>query len=459
MGGVRMTQQWNPRSIVSTLILLSIPTLLSNVLEGLNGFVNTLAVGRLLGKSALAATSSANLIMFFLFSVVFGFALSASVLVGQAVGRRDMAGAQRIAAGAVGICFLLSVIACFFGYIFCDNILTILQTPAEAFAQARIYLKGILVGIPANLLLITLMFLLRATGDAVTPLWFMVVNVACDIVLNPLLILGVGPFPTMGIAGSACSTIVAGVIASSGLIFYIYWRKLPLALHGKALYFLIPSRQLLFSLFFTGIATSLQMLVMSSSGLIMVSFVNREGLTCAAAYNVVQQVCTYLQMPAMAVGSAVSVLVAQQIGARVFKSAFFTTFMGLLLTGVLTGGLLALLLCFSESLFFFFVGHNGGVVSLAQHIQHIVGWSYLFFGLAMVIFSTLRANQQVWIPLLFLFAAVYPVRLGFYYLAYPRFGADAIWYSFLVGSFFAIVTAGLYYLLAQGATQAQEEGR
>ena len=69
MGGVRMTQQWNPRSIVSTLILLSIPTLLSNVLEGLNGFVNTLAVGRLLGKSALAATSSANLIMFFLFSV------------------------------------------------------------------------------------------------------------------------------------------------------------------------------------------------------------------------------------------------------------------------------------------------------------------------------------------------------------------------------------------------------
>jgi Na+-driven multidrug efflux pump len=78
-----------------TLMLFALPTLGSNILQSLNGSINTIWVGRFLGESALAATSNANIIMFLTFGAVFGFGMAATVLIGQAIGRRDVDAARR----------------------------------------------------------------------------------------------------------------------------------------------------------------------------------------------------------------------------------------------------------------------------------------------------------------------------------------------------------------------------
>ncbi|NWM10788.1 MATE family efflux transporter, partial [Escherichia coli] len=75
--------------ISRTLLLFALPTLGSNILQSLNGSINSIWVGRFLGEQALAATANANIIMFLMFSAVFGFGMAATILIGQSMGRRD----------------------------------------------------------------------------------------------------------------------------------------------------------------------------------------------------------------------------------------------------------------------------------------------------------------------------------------------------------------------------------
>ena len=88
---------------------------------------------------------------------------------------------------------------------------------------------------PAVLLLTLLMMALRGAGDSLTPLWFMILAVALDSGLNPIFILGLGPAPRLGIAGSASATLIANYVSLIGLLIYMYARDIPLRLRGSEL--------------------------------------------------------------------------------------------------------------------------------------------------------------------------------------------------------------------------------
>ena len=279
-----------------------------------------------------------------------------------------------------------------------------------------------------------------------TPLIFMCVNVVLDIIFNPVLILGLWIFPEMGIAGAAASTSVSGYLALFAMIIYIYVKKLPLRLKGRELTYIWPDFSLMRFIVLKGFPMSLQMVIIATSGLVMIGLVNQEGVTTIAAYNIMQQLWTYLQMPSMAVGAAVSAMVAQNIGAGRWNRISKTTLIGCAATFVMTAILLGLLLIFDRPVIILFLGNDSAAVPMAQHIQAIASWSFLFFGLAMVLFSTVRANGAVLVPLICLFIAVYPVRLGFYYMFYGSIKADAIWWSFTVGAFASLILALSYYL-------------
>src|SRR5690606_2949651 len=95
--------------ILSTLFLFAVPTLLSNTLQSLNGTINAIWVGRLIGEGALAATANANIIMFLLSSAAFGFGMAGTVKIGQRFGQRDLGGARRTLGTALGFCFVLTL--------------------------------------------------------------------------------------------------------------------------------------------------------------------------------------------------------------------------------------------------------------------------------------------------------------------------------------------------------------
>ncbi|MDO7834600.1 MATE family efflux transporter [Sphingobium sp. HBC34] len=431
--------------IGSTLLLFAIPTLASNILQSLNGSINAIWVGRFLGAQALAATANANIIMFLMFSVVFGFGMASTVVVAQSVGARDIDAARRAFGSAIGFCSILGLGVAIGGWIGAPALLRLLATPVEAFAMALIYLRVIFVAMPATLLVVMIMMGLRGAGDARTPLIFMIVSVAVDLILNPVLILGLGPIPAFGIAGSAAATAAAGIVSLIGVIAYIHAKDLPLRLRGAELRYLWPAADQMRVLLGKGLPMGLQMIVMSASGLVMIGLVNREGLLVTAAYGAAQQIWTYLQMPAMAMGAAVSAMAAQNVGAGRWDRISRITVYGMVYLLTVTSAMIAIILLFHAPLLSLFLGSNQGAIDAAWRMQMLASWSFLLFGCTMILFGVMRANGVVVAPLVILTFTLFGVRLGFYHLGYPALGADALWLSFPAGSLVALLLAAMVY--------------
>ena len=431
--------------IGATLLSFALPTLGSNILQSLNGSINTIWVGRFLGEGALAATSNANIIMFLMFGLVFGFGMAATIIVGQSWGRHDVEGARRAFGSAIGLVLAGSVAAALAGWVFAPEVLTLLATPGDAYAQALAYLRVIFLGLPPSMLLVLMFMGLRGIGDSLTPLWFMGLSVLLDSTLNPVLILGLGPAPAMGIAGSATATLIANVVACAALAAYIGWRDLPLRLRGAEWRYVLPARDLVGTIVGKGLPIGAQMLVISGAGLAMVGLVNRHGVDTTAAYGVTQQVWTYIQMPAMAIGAAVSAMAAQNIGARKWDRVAAITRSGIACNVAITGAIVVVALLFAHPLLALFTGGDGAVLRGAMHINLLSSWGFILFGVTMVLFGTVRANGAVWGPLAILFVAMFPVRLGAALLLRPVLGVDALWWSFPLGSGATMLGAALYY--------------
>jgi putative MATE family efflux protein len=431
--------------IMRTLILFSVPTLFSNILQSLSSTVNSIWVGRLIGEDALAATANANILMFLLLSAGFGFGMAGTVKIGQRYGGRDIDGARRTFGTAVGFSGVIMVVIAVIGWLGAPYLLDALETPGGAYALALTYLRLMFVAVPFLVVSLILTMGLRGTGDARTPLIFMGVTVGIDLVFNPMLISGFGPFPRLGIAGSAISTIIASLVSFVGMIFYVYGKDLPLRLRGAELRYLKPVREELNYIVLKGIPMGAQMLVMSAAGIIIVGLVNREGVTMTAAYGAAMQLFTYIQMPAMAIGGAVSAMAAQFIGARKWDRLDHVTRAGVLVNFLMTGVLTAILLIFDRQALSLFLGPSSAAVPIGEHIQWVASWNFIFFGVTMVYSATMRAGNAVWIPLGIIAFTLYPVRLGFYFLMYSRMGSDAIWWSFPIAAGTSLVLGWWFY--------------
>ena len=433
-------------NIGPTLLKFALPTLASSIIQSLNGTINAICVGRFIGEDALAATSNANMVMFLLTAFVFGFGMASTILVGQAWGRKEIDQARRVFGTAGGSFLLITLIVAAAGFFLSKSILGLLGTPPEATPLAHAYLSVIFLAMPPLLLLTLMMMALRGAGDSLTPLWFMILSVVLDSGLNPVFILGLGPAPRMGIAGAAFSTLLANYVAFFGLIGYIYLKDLPLRLRGNELRYLWCDLSILKTIVIKGFPMGLQMVILSLSALALVGFVNREGVETAAAFGVAMQLWTYVQMPAMALGAAVSAMAAQNIGAGLWDRVSRITRVGIVQTVAITAAMIVALTLADRAVLALFMGADSPALPIARHIHVLATWNFLLFGVMMVLFGTVRANGAVWIPLIVLAIGMVPVRFGYIFAAYPWLHADAIWTSFPVTSAFNLALAVGFYL-------------
>ncbi len=428
-----------------TLLLFALPTLGSSILQSLNGSINAIWIGQFLGERALAATTNANIIMFLLIAAVFGFGMAATILIGQNMGRRDVDAMRRVLGTSLGLFTVLSIATVVVGLFAAPAILRVLATPAEVYPLALAYLRVIFVAMVPGFLTVLLTMALRGTGDSITPLKFMALGSVVDVALNPLLIRGFGPIPALGIEGSALATLIANGVSLVALLVFIYARDLPIRLRGAEWRYIVPDRALLRTIVIKGVPMGLQMLVVSTSALAMIGLVNRHGTATTAAYGAANQLWTYVQMPAMAVGAAVSAMAAQNIGAGAWDRVGRITRVGILTNLALTGGLVAILTVLDRHILWLFLGQDSAAVGIATRINLIAGWSFVLFGVSMVLSATVRANGAVIGPLVILAAAMFPLRLGMAAGLEPSWGSDAIWWSFPAGSMGSMLLMIGYY--------------
>jgi putative MATE family efflux protein len=433
-------------SIPKTLFTFTLPILMGNVLQSLNGSVNAIWVGKFLGPAALSATANANTVMFLLLGAVFGITMAATILIAQHMGARKPAEAKRVVGTSATFFLGIAVLISALGLPSARVILGWMGTPADSIDYAVAYMRVMLLALPPSYAFFFVMAALRGAGDSKTPFYFLVLSVALDIVLNPLLIFGVGPLPAMGIAGSATATLIAQVVSLLAMLRHIYRRGNSLALHRGELHLLRPDPAILRTLVIKGIPMGLQMIVLSSSMVMLFAVVNPFGSTTAAAFAAAMQLWNYVQMPALALSAAVSSMAAQNIGAGFWDRVREIARTGVGFNFLMTGIPILLLYLLNKHAVGLFLPSGSPSLEIAVHLNRIILWSFVMFGISMVLSGVMRAAGAVIAPLLFLFISLWVIRVPLSFWAADRYGPDGIWWSFALSAFLSMVMAAAYYL-------------
>jgi putative MATE family efflux protein len=432
-------------SISRGLLQFALPILFANVLQSLNGSINSIWVGRFLGEAALTATSIANTVMFLLIGAAFGIAMAATILIGQSIGAKDMVEAKRVVGTSATFFGGISVAMAITGLVICEPLLLAMRTPADSLPLAIAYMRVIFLALPCLYMYAFVMAVLRGAGDSKTPFYFMLLSVVIDIGLNPVFIFGLGPIPRLGIAGSALATFVSQAVSLTAMILHLYRRRHLLVLHKDELRMLRLNWTVVGTLVKKGIPMSAQMLVLSLSGVLMVSIVNHFGVDTAAAFGASLQLWNYIQMPAFAVGMAVSAMAAQNVGARKWDRVASIARVGVVYALLLTGSVITVLEILNTRAYALFLPVGSAAMEAAVHINRIATPSFVFFGITLVLFGVVRATGAVMAPLITLTISLLAVRVPLAEAFIDRWGANSVWWSFPLSSAFAATLAVLYY--------------
>lgn len=431
--------------IAKTLFIFSLPILLGNVLQTLNGSINSIWVGRLLGETALAATSNANLLMFFLISAIFGISMASVILIGQNLGAKQIAEAKKVVGTSTSFFFILSIITGALGILYSPLILDLLNTPEEAKELAVIYTRIMFAGTPFMFGFNLIMAVLRGSGDSKTPFYFLLLSTVIDIGLNPLLIRGYGPFPEMGIAGSATAALIAQFISLILLVFYLYAKQYFLRLTRDELHLLRMNWRVIKLTIQKGVPMGLNMVVVSLSNLLLIHIVNGYGTEATAAFGIAGQISSYVQMPALAIGGAVTSMAAQNIGARQWNRVGRITGAGIGFNVLLTGTLVLILLLFNRQAVGLFLPGDGAALEIGMHINNITLWSFIIFGIFNVMAGVVRSAGAVMVPMIISFVSLMIIRIPVASMLGEYYGLDAVWWSFPVSFAMAALLNAVYY--------------
>jgi putative MATE family efflux protein len=428
-----------------TLIAFALPMMGSNILQTLNGSINTMWVSHILGEAALTATANGGQIFFLLIGVVFGISMAANLMIGQAIGGGDPGRARRVVGSCTTFFIVASLGLAAVGMAATPAILDGMSTPADARADAIIYLRVMFAAMPFVYFFNFVMMAQRGAGDSRTPFYFAVLQVSLDLVLNPLLIIGVGPFPKLGIAGSASATLISQSLTLAIMLVHLYRRRSLLVIRPSEWRLLLPDLAIVRALVFKGLPMGFQMIVVSLAGVTMMSMINRYGTHTAAAYGAAMQLWSYVQMPAMAISGAVSSMAAQNVGAGRMDRVEKIAWLGAGYAFVATAGPILAILAADHVVLQAFLPASSPALPIAQHINARVIWGFAFFALSYSFSGVVRATGAVWPPLLAIIVAMWGVRVPFAYALQPYWGADAIWVSFPLGSLITLVIALAYY--------------
>lgn len=432
-------------SVYRTLLVFTLPILAGNVLQSINGSINAIWIGKFLGAAALTGANNANIVMFLLLGSVFGITLASTILVAQAYGAQKLAEAKRVVGTSATFFFVLSILVSILGFFMSPLILRWMGTPGDALDLGIAYLKVMFLAIPASYAFFFVSGALRGAGDSKTPFRFLLLSVLLDIALNPLFIFGWGPVPALGIAGSGLATLVSQCIALAALMRHVYGTRNPLAIHGEERHLLRVDWGIVKSIVLKGIPMGLQMVVLAFSMILFLRVVNRFGSDTAAAFAADMQLWNYVQMPALALGAAVSSMAAQNIGAGLWDRVKITARAGIAFNFVMTGIPVLLIYLTERQTVGIFLPPGSPSVDIAIGINHIVLWSFPLFGITMVLSGVVRAAGAVMAPLLMLVVALLLVRAPLAEYGIIHWGAEGVWWSFTFSAMVAAVLSIAYY--------------
>jgi putative MATE family efflux protein len=426
------------------LLIFVIPLMFSNILQSIGNTFSSILLGRGLGESALAASSTVFPITFFLISFVIGLGSASSVLIGQAFGSGNRERMKATMGTSLTFAFLLGLLAAVAGNLFTRELLLLIGAPVPLLGEAVPFAHIVFASLPFLFVYINFTTFLRGTGDSKTPFYFLLLNTALTLVLTPTFLFGWFGLPQLGVKGAALSNALAPLISFPLLIAWLRWKNHPLAPDRELLGKLRLDRQIVRLMIKVGLPTSIQMIFVSLSEVAVITFVNRFGTHATAAYGAVTQVINYVQMPAISLGIAAGIFGAQLIGAgrqdqlrKLVRSAVTLNYIiGIVLSGVV--------LWFSREILSWFLT-DPSTLAVAEGLLVIVLWAFVIFGNSMILSGVMRSSGTVLWPTLIGIVSIWGVEVPVAFFLSRTIGLKGIWIAYPVAFLFSLTAQFVYY--------------
>lgn len=295
-------------SVFKTVAAFSLPYLLSYFLQTLYGMADLFIIGQFNGVESTTAVSIGSQVMHMLTVMIVGLAMGAMVMIGRAIGGGNQKQASHTIGNTVVLFMLISVVAAVI-LVFCvDPVVALISTPAEAFEGTAAYLRICFLGIPFITAYNIISCIFRGLGDSKSPMYFIAVACAANIILDYVFIgfLGMGP------AGAALGTTLSQTVSVAVSFLVILKRKTGIRISRRDLR---PDKRTMAGILKIGVPVALQDGFIQISFILITVFANLRGLDDAAAVGIVEKIISILFLVPSSMLSTVSALSAQNIGA------------------------------------------------------------------------------------------------------------------------------------------------
>lgn len=384
------------RATIRAVVALGSPIVLSNLLAWAVGFADILMISRL-GEAALAGLGMAVQVFFVVVVVILAVTTGTMALVARSRGARDDVSASHVFRQSILLAVALSLVMSVVGIALAPAFLRLLGATPEVEALGATYLRVIFAGIAAVTLDFTIASTFRGAGDSVTPLKIMGYVVVFNVVGNYVLIFGPGPFPELGVAGAALSTVLS---RSAGA--WMGWRRLERGPGGWEWVpgTWVPDLETIRRVLRIGIPAAVEGFLRAGSGLAFLAIIARTGAgaSAVAAHTVGLQLESFARMPSFGIAIGATSLVGQRLGAGdpdgAARAGWASVEVGTWMMCVL-GALLFLAAHPVASLF----SDDPGTIALAVLYLRILSLAQPLFMVAVVISGALRGGGDSTFPM------------------------------------------------------------
>lgn len=421
-------------------LLLAVPMILEMSMESVFGVLDVYFVGRL-GPAAVAAVGLTESMLVVVFAIAMGLSLSTTAMVARRIGEKDPEGASQTAAQAIALGVLVAVPSGLVGIFYAPELLGLMGAPAGVAREGAVYTAWILGGNITILLLFLINAVFRGAGDASLAMRSLGLANLVNVVLDPCLIFGLGPFPELGLAGAAIGTTVGRAV---GVLYQLRaLAKGPrIALERRHLRLQWDVMARLLRVSAGGIV---QFLIATGSWLGLVYILTPFGAGALAGYTIAVRIVVVALLPAWGLCNAAATLVGQNLGARKPDRAERSVWLAGFYNMAFLGLVMVVFVLFAEPLVGVFTP-DPAVRALGASCLRIFSYGYMVYAWGMVMVQAFNGagdtTTPTWINLVCYW--MFQIPLAFVLARTLGFGAQGVFWAVPMAELL-IALAGIFF--------------
>ncbi|MFO7659103.1 MAG: MATE family efflux transporter [Bacteroidales bacterium] len=422
------------------------PMLLGNLFQQFYTIVDSVIVGKFLGKEALAAVGSSHPIIFTLISLVIGVASGGTVIIAQYFGSRNFEKVKASIGTLYIFLFWASIAITILGVSLSETLFGLIDLPQELMHDAKVYLNINFIGMVGFFGFNATSAILRGLGDSKTPLYFLILSTLFNIAFDLLFVIVFG----WGVAGAAIATVIAQGGAFVTAAIYLNRTHEVIRISWKEFEF---DREIFKKTLQIGLPTGIQHTLVSLGMTVVQGIVNKFGTNVIAAYTAATRLDMLATLPAMNFGMALSTFVGQNVGAgktERIKSGLKST---LLMSSAISLFVTAIMIFFGNFLMQLFVTpEETEVIRIGKEYLVIVSSAYIVFSAMFAINGVMRGTGDTLVPMFITFFSLFLVRIPVAWFLSKEIGEQGIWWAIPVAWVVGTVLTYFYYLTGRWKT-------